>query len=102
MKAAIIGSGLAGLASAVRLALQGIEVHVFEANAYPGGKLHEFTLQGYRFDAGPSVSTMPWLVDELFELAGKTLANILTTAEKSWFAAIFILMAHTSPAIQTG
>jgi phytoene desaturase len=71
MKAAIIGSGLAGLASAVRLALQGIEVHVFEANAYPGGKLHEFTLQGYRFDAGPSVSTMPWLVDELFELAGK-------------------------------
>lgn len=71
MKAIVIGSGVAGLASSVRLALQGFEVHVFEANSYPGGKLHEFTMDGYRFDAGPSVSTMTWLVDELFELAGK-------------------------------
>jgi phytoene desaturase len=44
---------------------------VFEANAYPGGKLAEITLDGYRFDAGPSLFTLPQLVDELFTLAGK-------------------------------
>jgi len=71
MKAAIVGSGVAGLASSIRLALSGVETHVFEASAYPGGKLHEFWLEDYRFDAGPSVSTMTWLVDELYELAGK-------------------------------
>ncbi|MFM7428656.1 MAG: phytoene desaturase family protein, partial [Flammeovirgaceae bacterium] len=71
MKAVIIGSGVAGLASAIRLRCQGVEVHVFEANAYPGGKLSEFSLDGYRFDAGPSLFTLPYLVDDLFKLAGK-------------------------------
>ncbi len=71
MKAVVIGSGVAGMASSIRLALKGWEVHVFEASSYPGGKLHEFWMDGYRFDAGPSVSTMTWLVDELYELAGK-------------------------------
>mgnify|MGYP006087563651 CR=1 FL=1 len=71
MKVAIIGSGIAGLACSVRLALKGYEVHVFEANDSPGGKLIQLDAQGFRFDAGPSVSTMPHLVDELFLLAGK-------------------------------
>jgi len=67
----IIGAGIAGLATAVRLAARGHEVEVFEANAYPGGKLSQFKLQGYRFDAGPSLFTMPQYVEELFELAGE-------------------------------
>ncbi|MFM8912431.1 MAG: phytoene desaturase family protein, partial [Flammeovirgaceae bacterium] len=71
MKAVVIGSGVAGLAAAIRLRCQGHEVHVFETNAYPGGKLSEFSLGAYRFDAGPSLFTLPYLVDELFELAGK-------------------------------
>ena len=71
MKINIIGSGIAGLAASVRLAAQGHLVTVFEANSYPGGKLSEFFKQGYRFDAGPSLFTMPHLVDELFELTGK-------------------------------
>ena len=75
MKVAIIGSGIAGLACSVRLAIKGYEVHVFEANKYPGGKLVEIDKQGFRFDAGPSVSTMPHLVDELFLLAGKNPRN---------------------------
>jgi phytoene desaturase len=69
-KAVVIGAGIAGIASALRLKRKGYEVTVFEANAYPGGKLHAFELEGYRFDAGPSLFTMPWLVDELFELYG--------------------------------
>jgi phytoene desaturase len=70
-KAIIIGSGISGLAAALRLRAQGIEVDIFEANSYPGGKLHAFELDGYRFDAGPSLFTMPNLVTELFELFGE-------------------------------
>lgn len=71
MKAIIIGSGIAGLAASVRLAVAGHKVTVFEANAYPGGKLTAFSNNGYRFDAGPSLFTFPHLVNELFVLAGK-------------------------------
>lgn len=67
-KGIVIGAGIAGLASALRLRSKGYDVEVFEANDYPGGKLHAFQQDGYRFDAGPSLFTMPWLVDELFEL----------------------------------
>lgn len=69
---AIIGAGIAGLAAAVRLAVAGYQVEVFEANAQPGGKLSQFQLGDYRFDFGPSLFTMPQYVDELFELAGET------------------------------
>ncbi|WP_128547989.1 1-hydroxycarotenoid 3,4-desaturase CrtD [Larkinella soli] len=69
--AAIVGAGIAGIAAAVRLAVQGYTVDVFEANAYPGGKLSGFEQDGYRFDAGPSLFTMPQLVEELFRLAGR-------------------------------
>jgi phytoene desaturase len=70
-KAIIIGSGIAGIASAIRLRVKGCDVMVFEKNAYPGGKLSSFELGNYRFDAGPSLFTMPHFVDELFLLAGK-------------------------------
>lgn len=70
-KALVIGAGIAGIATAIRLALKGYAVEVFEANDYAGGKLSEFEQQGYRFDAGPSLFTMPQYVDELFRLAGK-------------------------------
>lgn len=70
-KAIVIGAGIGGLASAVRLAVKGYQVDVFEANSYPGGKLSQFEKNGFRFDAGPSLFTMPELVNELFTLAGK-------------------------------
>jgi phytoene desaturase len=70
-KALIIGAGIAGIATAIRLAVKGYQVEAFEANSYPGGKLSEFEQEGFRFDAGPSLFTMPQYVDELFMLAGK-------------------------------
>ncbi|KLT65226.1 1-hydroxycarotenoid 3,4-desaturase CrtD [Pedobacter sp. BMA] len=70
-KAIIVGSGVAGIASAIRMAVKGYDVAVFEANGYPGGKLTEICIDGFRFDAGPSLFTMPQYVDELFQLAGK-------------------------------
>lgn len=70
-KAIIIGAGLAGIASAIRLRTKGYDVTVYESNHYAGGKLSEFKQGDYRFDAGPSLFTMPHYVDELFEIAGK-------------------------------
>ncbi len=70
-KAIIIGAGIAGIASAIRLKVKGYDVLLLEKNSYPGGKLSEFTREGFRFDAGPSLFTMPQYVDELFVLAGK-------------------------------
>jgi phytoene desaturase len=70
-KVIVIGAGIAGIAAAIRQAVKGHEVTVYEANAYPGGKLSEFRSGDFRFDAGPSLFTMPHYVDELFTLAGK-------------------------------
>ena len=67
----IVGSGIGGIAFAIRMQLMGHAVTVFEANEEAGGKLGQLQLAGYRFDTGPSLFTMPQLVDELFELAGK-------------------------------
>tara|TARA_X000000950_G_scaffold49621_1_gene58183 strand:+ start:769 stop:2250 length:1482 start_codon:yes stop_codon:yes gene_type:complete len=66
--AAVIGAGIGGIAAALRLAKKGYRVKVFETNDYPGGKLSAFNLGKYRFDAGPSLFTMPQFVKELFEL----------------------------------
>ena len=67
-KAIVIGSGIAGLAVALRLKNKGYYVTVFESNSYPGGKIYNLELDGYRFDTGPSLFTLPNLVDELFSL----------------------------------
>ena len=77
-KAAIVGAGIGGIATAIRLAVKGYEVTVLEANDTFGGKMHEFWLGGYRFDAGPSLFTLPHLVDELFTLAGRTPSDYFT------------------------
>ncbi|MFT2009738.1 1-hydroxycarotenoid 3,4-desaturase CrtD [Pontibacter sp. 13R65] len=76
--AAIVGSGIGGIAAAIRLAVKGYEVTVLEANATFGGKMQQFVLDGYRFDAGPSLFTLPHLVDELFTLAGRTPSRYFT------------------------
>ncbi len=70
-KVIIIGSGVGGMATAVRLAVQGFEVVVYEKNSVPGGKLTAFKQDGFSFDAGPSLFTQPQNVEELFALAGE-------------------------------
>jgi len=68
-KAIIIGSGIAGMAIAIRLAMQDFSVCVYEKNGQPGGKLSAFEIDGYRFDAGPSLFTQPQNIEDLFSLA---------------------------------
>ncbi|TMM57044.1 phytoene desaturase [Maribacter algarum] len=75
MKIAVIGSGIGGLAAACRLASKGHEVTVFEKNASPGGKISEIHMEGYRFDTGPSLFTLPELVEELYSDAGETVPS---------------------------
>ncbi len=69
MIASIIGSGVAGLSSSIHLAKKGYSVHVFEKNATYGGKLTQIQLEKYRFDAGPSLFTMPQYVTEMLDHA---------------------------------
>lgn len=72
MKTAIvIGSGIAGIASALRAKHKGYHVKVFEAYHAIGGKMQEIHEEGFRFDKGPSLFTLPYLVDELFLLFNK-------------------------------
>jgi phytoene desaturase len=75
LSAVVIGSGVAGLASAIRLAAQGMKVTVFEKNNYPGGKLSHFEINGYHFDAGPSLFTQPENLEELFTLAKENISG---------------------------
>lgn len=70
MKAAVVGSGVGGMAIAIRLAVKGYKVTVFEQASKVGGKLNELRMDGFRFDTGPSLFTLPSLVDELFALGG--------------------------------
>lgn len=75
MKVIIVGAGIAGIATSVRLAQQGFQVEVYEAGDKPGGKIREFVKDGFRFDAGPSLLTLPSLIDELFTLCDRNPAD---------------------------
>jgi len=76
--AVVIGSGIAGMAAAIRLAVQGIIVTVYEQNTTAGGKLSVFEEEGFRFDAGPSLFTQPENIEELFRLAGEPIEQYFT------------------------
>lgn len=67
----VIGSGLGGLAAAIRLRARGHEVLVLEAMDQPGGRAAVFEQDGFVFDAGPTVVTASYLFDELFALVGR-------------------------------
>ena len=67
----VIGSGFGGLAAAIRLRAQGHDVTLFEKLDKLGGRAYVFEQDGFKFDAGPTVITAPWMFDELFELAGR-------------------------------
>lgn len=73
----VVGAGLGGLSAAIRIALAGREVTLLEREAQPGGRAGRLTQDGFAFDTGPSVLTMPHLLSELFELAGERMDDHL-------------------------
>lgn len=74
-RAVVIGSGFGGLAAAVRLRARGYAVTLLEALDQPGGRARVFRQDGFTWDAGPTVITAPYLLEELFALAGRDMAD---------------------------
>lgn len=73
----IVGAGLGGLAAGIRLALAGHRVRILEKNARVGGKLNLVEDDGYTFDTGPSLLTMPWVARDLWAAAGRNADDVL-------------------------
>ncbi len=71
-KAVVIGAGMAGLSSAIRLASRGVRVTVYDQQSTYGGKMGVWEQDGYRYDTGPSLFTMPQYVNELLSIDGKS------------------------------
>lgn len=68
----VIGGGFAGLSAAIHLAAGGAEVHLVDQNESLGGKAGELRVDGFRFDTGPSVFTLPEVFEEVFAAAGRS------------------------------
>src|SRR5215218_7536094 len=73
VRTVVIGAGLGGLSAACHLVGAGHDVTVLERGAQPGGLAGRWCAQGYRFDTGPTVLTMPDILASTFEAAGATL-----------------------------
>ena len=74
-RAVVIGSGFGGLAAAIRLRARGYGTTILEMRDKPGGRAYVFEDRGFTYDAGPTIITAPFLIDELFELAGRKTAD---------------------------
>ena len=75
MKVIVVGAAVGGLAAGIRLGAAGHQVEVLERNPFVGGKLATLEEGGYSFELGPTRLTLPHVFDELFRLAGTTLAD---------------------------
>lgn len=88
-KIVVIGSGFGGLSAAIRLASKGHDVTVFEKLDKPGGRAYLFEIKGFKFDAGPTVITAPFLFEDLFKEAGKEINDYVKLIPLSPFYRIF-------------
>lgn len=82
----VIGAGLGGLSAAISLATEGFSVDLLEKNDKVGGKLNILQKDGFTFNLGPSMLTMPHIFQKLFEKAGKKMEDYVTiqTVEPHW------------------
>lgn len=89
-KAVVIGSGFGGIASALRLKAMNYDVTIIEKNPDLGGRARTFYKNGYTFDAGPTVITAPYLIEELFSLFQKNIKDYVKIVPlKIWYQFIF-------------
>ena len=98
----VVGAGLAGLAAALHLAGRGRSVTVVERGQVPGGRVGRLDVDGYRLDTGPTVLTMPDIIDETFAAVGESITGRLvldpvSPAYRAWFADGSALDVHADP-----
>lgn len=74
-KAIVIGSGFGGLAAAIRLCAKGYQVRILEQLDGPGGRAYVYRQDGHTFDAGPTIITAPFLLEELWSLCGRRFSD---------------------------
>ena len=90
MKSIVIGSGFGGIAAALRLRAKGHQVVLIEKQPDLGGRARVFKKNGFTFDAGPTVITAPYLINELFELFKKKSENYIKLKPlEIWYRFIF-------------
>lgn len=89
MRIVVIGSGFGGLAAAIRLAARGHDVTIVEKRDQPGGRAYVYRQDGFTFDGGPTVITAPWLLTELFTLAGRRAEEYVTLVPIDPFYRVF-------------
>src|SRR3954466_15187487 len=77
-KVVVIGSGFGGIAAAIRLRAKGYETTILEMRDKPGGRAYVYEDRGFVFDAGPTIITVPFVLEELAELAGRRLSDYVT------------------------
>jgi phytoene desaturase len=94
-KALVVGAGFGGLASAIRLSARGYNVEVIEKLDGPGGRAYVHRQDGFIFDAGPTIITAPFLLEELWELCGKKMSDYVTLKEMSPFYRIRFYTGQT-------
>ena len=87
----VVGAGLAGLSATLRLVASGRQVTVLERASIPGGRAGVIADAGYRFDNGPTVLTMPELIEDAFDAVGERMSDWLTLRPidplyRAWFA----------------
>ena len=73
--AVVIGTGFGGLAAAIRLSVKGYRVQMLEKLDAPGGRAYVHKQDGFTFDAGPTIITLPHLIGELFTLCGREMKD---------------------------
>ncbi len=98
-KVIIIGSGMGALSSAVHLAAAGFGVTIFEVSSKTGGKMNELIADKFRFDLGPSVLTMPFVLKELFAFAGRSYSEYFKIFKIDPVSRNFF---RNSPSVDTG
>lgn len=82
----VIGGGLGGLSAAISLAQKGYAVSLYEKNDHIGGKVNRLEQDGFGFDLGPSILTMPHVFEKLFQGSGKRMSDYIPTQrlEREW------------------
>lgn len=80
-KIIVCGAGIGGMVSAILLAEKGYEVELYEKNLVAGGKMGELRINGYRFDTGPSIITMPYVFSEFFKSVNREMSDYFQLTE---------------------